>query len=372
MRGISAIIAVVLILLITVSLAAGAYLFLSMTMSQTTTAAQQGISQTMTQMTKSFTIEAVSDGKIWVRNTGQVPISNLTIYIDGAPANTSNVVIQPGEVGVIQIYDAVDFSRPREIEIPGGTTTESKVVTGESLRDPSLVGYWKFDEGTGTTTADSSGNGNDGSTMRGARAFAETTDLCSNQPLCPSWAVGKYGSALLFNGNNSLVKINDSNSLDNDYEFTLSAWINPKNCSDIGGLSGSIIGKWYTSPSYGDYILWLDAKSCKPVFTVARNDTTFQSSGLTADINVSLNQWSFVVATFNRSLMKIYINGTLVGNQTAPFDHTELKEYDHDDVYIGALWTGYYAFNGTIDEVRIYNRALSADEIWNHYVHGPV
>jgi flagellin-like protein len=357
MRGISAIIAVVLILLITISLAAGAYLFLSMTMSQTTTAAQQGISQTMTQMTKSFTIEAVSDGKVWVRNTGQVPISNLTIYIDGAPANTSNVVIQPGEVGVIQIYDVVDFSRPREIEIPGGTTTESKVVTGESLRDPSLVGYWKFDEGTGTTAADSSGNGNDG-VIQGST----------------QWASGRYGSALSFPGLNttgSKVNVSDNNLLDTDYSFTIEAFINASSCWDSGGKSPTIVGKWWTSPTDGDYILWIPG--CALKLTVAWHNASnqFESDDIQGGI-INRGVWTHVAATFDNGNATLYINGTKIANRIMKVNHTELDEYPNDDVYIGALWTGYYAFNGTIDEVRIYNRALSADEIWNHYVHGPI
>ena len=345
MRGISAIIAVVLILLITVSLAAGAYLFLSMTMSQTTTAAQQSISQTVTQMTKSFAIEAVSGGKIWVRNTGQVPISNLTIYIDGAPANTSNVVIQPGEVGVIQIYDAVDFSRPREIEIPGGTTTESKVVTGESLRDLSLVGYWKFDEGSGTTAADSSGNGNDGTLVNG-----------------PTWiADGKYGGALKFDGVNDYVYVRDSDTLDVTNNFTIEHWFRPN----------SSINQWDTvtkSVGGGNYEPFRinPANQSQLCFqwsnTSQRNFTCFT-------VNFVTGAWHHIAVTFVNGNVSLYFNGTYVDSQTALFTSIYAST---GYLFIGTRNGGSNWVNGTIDEVRIYNRALSAEEIWNHYAHGPV
>jgi flagellin-like protein len=360
MRGISAIIAVVLILLITISLAAGAYLFLSMTMSQTTTAAQQGISQTMTQMTKSFTIEAVSGGKIWVRNTGQVPISNLTIYIDGAPANTSNVVIQPGEVGVIQIYDAVDFSRPREIEIPGGTTTESKVVAGESLRDPSLVGYWKFDEGSGNIAYDSSGNGYNGILVNG-----------------PTWTSGKYGGALKFNGVNNFVTMGNVLNMGANQPFTISVWVNAGNSTynswgyGIVSKGGFNWQKGYSLCVRGHLDTWSQNKAG---FDVVGGDTGKNGTELFGTTNLVDTGWHFITAIrdSDTDMIKVYVDGILektVTNQT-------FADCDLSNTYnftIGNLITGpNQYFNGTIDEVRIYNRALSADEIWNQYIHGPI
>jgi len=346
MRGISAIIAVVLILLITISLAAGAYFFLSMTMSQTTTAAQQGISQTMTQMTKSFTIEAVSGGKIWVRNTGQVPISNLTIYIDGAPANTSNVVIQPGEVGVIQIYDAVDFSRPREIEISGGTTTESKVVAGESLRDPSLVGYWKFDEGTGTTAADSSGNGNDGIINGGA-----------------VWVRGKFGNALKFDGSTNYVNCSRTSNLDLTDAVTIEAWI--QNITNYGW--SQVAGRWHTDSWKEDYALTLRNSGSSWLFQFVITNTSGNLSYVLASATPDFN-WHHLAGTFDGRYIKIYFDGQLIGTTDLGFN--QKMATSGKELLMGNLWT--QKLNGTIDEVRIYNRALSADEIWNHYVHGPI
>jgi flagellin-like protein len=345
MRGISAIVAVVLILLITISLAAGAYLFLSMTMSQTTAAAQQGISQTMTQMTKSFTIEAVSGGKVWVRNTGQVPISNLTIYIDGAPANTSNVVIQPGEVGVIQIYDAVDFSRPREIEIPGGTTTESKVVTGESLRDPSLVGYWKFDEGSGNIAYDSSGYGNNG-------ILNNTATFVSN---------GKFGGAVKFNGANGdtvvidNVPVNLTSGARNTVEFWM-YW------------NG---GNWQMPFGWNvNYDLYL-ADNAFGFNTGEANIEGFSGTSFLS------NSWHHVVAIFYNGVpsapnVELWVDGNKM-TVTHQYGNGPSSRSVTQKVFISG-WgpTSGYKFNGIIDEVRIYNRALTPEEIWNHYVRGPV
>ena len=81
----------------------------------------------------------------------------------------------------------------------------SSVIGGSNL-----VAYWKFDEGTGTTAADSSANGNTGTLTNG-----------------PSWAAGIAGNALYFDGIDDNVTVMDSNSLDLSNSFTLSAWVNP-------------------------------------------------------------------------------------------------------------------------------------------------
>ena len=89
-----------------------------------------------------------------------------------------------------------------------------------------LVAYWKFDEGAGTTTADSSGNGN--------------TGILTNGPL---WTAGRLGKALFFDGIDDTVTVLDSNYLDLSGSFTLSAWVNPASMfTDFR----SIIAKNYT------------------------------------------------------------------------------------------------------------------------------
>ena len=72
------------------------------------------------------------------------------------------------------------------------------------------MAYWKFDEGSGTSVADSSGNGNTGTLVNG-----------------PLWTAGRVGNALFFDGIDDNVTVPDSTSLDLSSSFTLSAWVNP-------------------------------------------------------------------------------------------------------------------------------------------------
>jgi len=343
MRGISAIIAVVLILLITISLAAGAYFFFSMTMSQTTTAAQQGISQTMTQMTKSFAIEAVDGSRISIRNTGQAQLSNFSVYVDNIPVNTSQVSIAPDEVKTILIYDFIDFSQSREIKVVSGTLAQTKIV---SKQDPSLVGYWKFDEGSGSIAYDSSGNGNDGIINGGA-----------------VWVKGKFGNALKFDGSTNYVNCSRTSNLDLTDAVTIEAWI--QNITNSGW--SQVAGRWHTDSWKEDYALTLRNSSSSWLFQFVITNTSGSLNYVLASASPDFN-WHHLAGTFDGRYIKIYFDGQLIGTTDLGFN--QKMATSGKELLMGNLWT--QKLNGTIDEVRIYNRALSADEIWNHYVHGPI
>ena len=349
MRGISAIIAVVLILLITISLAAGAYLFLSMTMSQTTTAAQQGISQTMTQMTKSFTIEAVDGPRISIRNTGQAQLSNFSVYVDNVPVNTSQVSISPDEVKTILIYDFVDFSRSREVKVVSGTLAQTKII---SKQDSTLVGYWKFDEGSGTTAADSSGNGNDGTLLDGNLSNAD-----GNTP--PRWTNGTFGGAVKFDGLDDYVVIPNSSVFNLD-TFTIEAWVRVDKYSSSSNID-ILLREWN--------VLRFFVNNQHKFGVVVQMDGT--GRGFYHPTLINEGQWYHLAAVVQSGKQALYENG--VESIQGTYTYTSLLK-NTKPLIIGAYSspTPTTFSNATIDEVRIYNRALSADEIWNHYVHGPV
>ncbi len=86
------------------------------------------------------------------------------------------------------------------------------VFTGAShAADPGLVGCWMFDEGSGTTAFDSSGNGNDG------------TLVLADGAVSPAWVSGKYGSALSFDGVDDYVALTAQPPITNGFTFT--AWV---------------------------------------------------------------------------------------------------------------------------------------------------
>ena len=206
----------------------------------------------------------------------------------------------------------------------------------ETLEDrtapATLVAAYAFNEGTGTTVYDSSGNGNNG-TITNA-----------------TWTTsGKYGDALVFNGTNALVTIPDAASLHLTTGMTLEAWVDPS----------TVTSAWRDVIYKGNDDYWLEATSTKSKFpaagaTVGTSDVaTYGTAALKA------STWAFLTETYNGSTLSLYVNGTQVlslaeaGNIATSTDPLQIGG---DSIY------GQY-FKGTIDEVRVYNGALTAAQI---------
>jgi hypothetical protein len=204
-----------------------------------------------------------------------------------------------------------------------------------------LVGYWNFDEGRGATAADSSGNGNNG-TINGA-----------------TWTTGKVGSgALSFNGASSYVQIPYFSSL-NPPQFTLSAWV-----YFTGGSGYRAVLSSRNSNYNQGYIIYVHNSNVWELW---------MGNGIGWDIvdasgvAVSPNTWTHIVASYDGSAAKIYINGVQKGSSIKTYVPQTSKP-----ALVGAGGNEgnppyQFQFPGKIDEVRIYSRALSSQEITDIY-----
>jgi hypothetical protein len=195
-----------------------------------------------------------------------------------------------------------------------------------------LVGAWGFNETSGTTVGDASGTGNTG-TISGATRVTG----------------GRYGGALSFDGINDLVTVADANSLDLRTAVTLEAWIRPNN---VNGWRTVVIKE---QPGQLVYALYASTDNRRPsghVFTTG--DIALQ--GPTA---LPINTWSHLTMTWDGLTMRMYVNGTQVSSSAL----TGTAVLSGSPLRIGgtAVWTEW--FNGLIDEVRVYNRALTPAEI---------
>jgi len=200
-----------------------------------------------------------------------------------------------------------------------------------------VKGSWHFDENSGTTAYDTSGNDNDG-TIHGA-----------------TWTTGKFGSALSLDGVDDYVDV--GTSLHTDY-LTFELWMMNKAtshkdrmlCSDWDGADMD----WQLFGDESDGTLWLR------VDTVGGKDTL---DGTTV---LEFNTWYHIVATYDGTTMKLYVNGQLDNSK----DHAYggVIKTTGNPRYIGKRPSDTETqWLGLIDEVRIYNRALSAEEISDLY-----
>ena len=207
--------------------------------------------------------------------------------------------------------------------------------------DDGLVAEWHFDEGSGSVLADSSGNGNDG-VIHGA-----------------TWVEGKYGNALSFDGRDDYVEVPYSSSLDISAAITITVWTY---WDSLGTNSVGIVGKAET-PSQTGWGLgkghWSGEKLGLYPMGVGDGFRVSPTSG------IPTGQWVFYAGTFDGATVKIYMDGTL--NNDARVSGS--VSTNSQPVVVGRWYGNYdgYYFNGIIDEMRIYNRALTADEIKELY-----
>lgn len=209
-------------------------------------------------------------------------------------------------------------------------TTEPTVAspTAEE-KSPGPVAYWKFDEGYGTA-ANNSGSG--GSTYNATLASSTSTPIWSNS--------GKFSKALTFDGSDDYATIN--NNLPTLTEGTLSLW------AKRTGTSGTYQFLFTDGGSQLE-MCWLGVSTLSfYVNNVAVNTATASD----------LNTWYHLVGTFSETgnFQRIYINGVLANSTTYQGDATTAVRY------FGSR-AGSYPFKGDIDEVKVYNSALTEDEI---------
>ena len=197
-----------------------------------------------------------------------------------------------------------------------------------------LVGHWKLDEGTGPIAADSSDYGNDG-------------DLMGD----PEWVVGKIARALRFDGDGDYVEVPHADILTVDTEVSVAAWINADSLAPAGQGYSGIVAKGNGPRSYS-------------LYTTSGGPLHFSTggTGTNSGASVPLNEWVHVVASVVGGQHEYYINGELTNRTGSGI--TLPGGSDSANVLIGMTHEGANRlFQGMIDDVRVYNQALTLDEL---------
>ena len=213
-----------------------------------------------------------------------------------------------------------------------------------------LVGSWTFDgpDMAVDTAFDRSGQGNNGTLTNG-----------------PTRTEGKIGQALNFDGSDDDVNVGSGSSLDDLGPMTITAWIYPKSQGE--GNLGRIVSKDNNVNNAGFWSFNLNGTT----LVFAKDFSTTILARKTSNNSYVLNTWQYVVVTWDGSEIAtnvhIYVNGVETSYQTTT-NGVDTKNSDaSQNVYIGTTGSHTLTFNGLIDEVRVYNRALSTDEIKRLY-----
>jgi hypothetical protein len=271
--------------------------------------------------------------------TDNIGVAGVQFLVDGVnlgAEDTASPYTVSWNTATVSNANHQIIARARDAAGNVATSSPISVVVSNS----NLVAAYSFNEGSGTTVNDLSGKGNIGTT-------ASTTWVTT----------GKFGGALSFNGTNSLVNITDSNSLDLTNGMTLEAWVNPSNLTgwktfltkenSTNNLAYSLSANNNTS----------GAANQRPVSRIRIGTVTQTVTGTT---KLALNTWAHVATTYDGATLRLYVNSVQVsslavtGNMAATTNLLRIG---------GSPALGAQYFTGLIDEVRIYNRALTAAEI---------
>ncbi|MCK4355161.1 prepilin-type N-terminal cleavage/methylation domain-containing protein [Candidatus Parcubacteria bacterium] len=205
------------------------------------------------------------------------------------------------------------------------------------------VGIWRFEEGGGATAHDESGFGNDG-TLHGNAQWVDS-------------GVVSLDGVIRTDGDTDYFEISDNNTLDITTSITVESWVN----GDRWSTNDLMVHK---SSAYG---LWYDWTGS------AADDNEFQFMFYGAgwrvcdsDFTPQVNTWYYIVGTYNYDIHKcsFYVNGDL--KKTTNYT----QQINNGTVLRIGGWTDNNRFKGMIGDVKIYNHALSAAQIQQHYVQG--
>ncbi|MHC4425069.1 MAG: S8 family serine peptidase [Planctomycetota bacterium] len=222
----------------------------------------------------------------------------------------------PGGDGVIDVWDVVTMGEYWLREIPG----------------VALVAHWKLDETEGTVAYDSAGD-NDATVHSG------------------EWAEGIIDGALQFGGFNTYMDCGQSEVLGPE-QMTLTMWLRPEH---VGGMR-YIVSRGTNSPDDMDYVLMrhLNGELEFAVGQLGSDPVSALSTGQTP-----LDEWSHVAVSMDGSRASVYTNGEL----DAFADYDERVAREGYRLVISSYQASTRFYNGKIDDVRIYDAALSPEEI---------
>ena len=223
--------------------------------------------------------------------------------------------------------------------MPASAGATARGGTGGSVSLPAgLVGWWKMDEAAGSSTAvDASGNGND-ATLTGLNPAS-------------AWATGRTGGALKCDGSGAAL-VNDSARLDGiTAGVTISAWVNRLGASTgftavLSREIGTTITEYYYLGLSGDRAEF------------------YSSSGGLSTTTIPIGIWTHMAATDDGNTVRLYVNGSQVASKNVSdvfkADSSKLTICGNQNDASGAITQ---RWNGLVDDLQLYNRALTATEI---------
>ena len=224
---------------------------------------------------------------------------------------------------------------PHHTRIDMGVFGNTPYAGPWSLSEAGPIAYWRFEEGSGNTASDSSGNGNNGTLQGGVNWTSQVAPKDGG-----NWA-------LEFNGSSGKIEIPHQSIQVGMSSLTIEAWVKP---TGLPNSQNTIVKKWGWGGTEDAYCLRIDNDG-RVVFTVHDGS---QGESVWSNISIPLNQWTHIAGVWDGSTVKIYLNGEL--NNSAPAQIGPIGNCTYP-LTIGGPYYSWLSewFKGIIDEVKIYN-----------------
>jgi hypothetical protein len=268
-------------------------------------------------MLTSFTIESIDIAKVYIRNTGQNALTGLSVYVNDELANfnVTPTSIAVGQIGTITIYSF----------IPDGATVKVTSMSGFSASKTAdecskAIGCWSFDELSGTTTYDSSPSKIDGTFVGG-----------------PARVDGKYGKAVYFRGTPQTDQVRIATNIPSS-EYTIMFWYKLSTMPN-------------QQPQYAGFIGKANSFTIEPMTSGTINYAISSSGSINSLAIANDMNWHLVVITRDGTTLKFFLDGILSNSNT-----NGIVTPNSNIMTLGFGWSN--GFNGTIDEFRLYNKAI--------------
>ena len=242
----------------------------------------------------------------------------------------ANTTFAPGTLELDKTYywrvDEFDAAVTHKGDIWSFTTLPSI-----SIVDPDLMGWWKLDEGIGTTAVDWSGHNNHGEFMGD-----------------PQWVLGQDGGALEFDGDDYV----DTGYTEDLVNYTITAWVMSPEAPSGGAASG---------PLHRENNYQFNWNHDNDVFRGAAAMNVGGQWHAAKYMPLFANTWYHLAATYDGDVLNAYRDGVLITSNPAPSGDPEAETNSAKLARHAATATQF--FTGTIDDARVYSRALTQDEI---------
>ena len=276
-----------------------------------------------------------------------IGIAGVQFLVDGANAGAEDTTTPHSITLDTAAYSNGTHSLTARARDAAGNTALSPAVSvtvSNAPLPPAVpILHLKFDETSGTTASDSSGNGNTGTLVNGS-----------------TWSPGITGGAVSLDGANDYVNLNQDNFFDLTGDMTMTAWINKRSNSGADGIFGK--GGCYNAACPFNF-----RTTGAGTFGFDQNNGTSGQDTLFTTVATPLNTWAHVAFVRSGNTRSIYVNGVLAAGPTV---YTRTPTANSQTATIGtasAVNPVDSPFDGLIDDLRVYNRALNTQEVAEVY-----